>query len=286
MSLYAIGDVQGCYDALCRLLDHINYDPAEDELWFAGDIVNRGPQSLETLNFVRSLGNNAKWVLGNHELHLLKLADGLIEASQSTLDAVLDAPDADLLLEWVARQPLLRVDHQRKLILVHAGLLPQWDIALAVELAEHVCRQLQSPDRKIFLAQLLDQKNTPALWEDHLQGIERSAITVNAMTGIRFCDARGRMDFQAKTSPGEHPLGLYPWYTLAHERDPDYTVLFGHWAALGYRRMKSYIALDSGCVWGGCLTAYRLDGGNEREFQIRCDDLQAIYPKPHSLGIQ
>ena len=272
MSLYAIGDVQGCYDALCRLLDHINYDAAEDELWFAGDIVNRGSQSLETLNFIKSLGEAAKWVLGNHELHLLKLADGLIEASQSTLDAVLDAPDAELLLEWVAGQPLLRIDHNRKLILVHAGLLPQWDIALATQLAEHVSQQLQSSGRKNFLSQLLDQENTPTLWEDHLQGIDRLAITVNAMTGIRFCDAQGRMDFQAKTAPDEHPQGLYPWYTLAHKRDPGYTVLFGHWAALGYQRMESYIALDSGCVWGGCLTAYRLDGGTEKAFQVPCND--------------
>ena len=283
MSLYAIGDVQGCYNALCRLLDHINYDPTEDELWFAGDLVNRGPQSLETLNFVKSLGDNAKWVLGNHELHLLKLADSLIEASQSTLEAVLNAPNADILLQWVAQQPLLRVDHQRKLILVHAGLLPQWDIRLAVQLAEQVCEQLQSSNRKTFLAQLPSQKNTPALWDDHLQRIDRLAITVNAMTSIRFCDVQGRMDFQAKTPPGENPPGLYPWYTLKHKRDPGYTVLFGHWAALGYRKMESYIALDSGCVWGGCLTAYRLDDGGEREFQIRCDDLPAIYPRPHNI---
>ncbi len=286
MSLYAIGDVQGCYDALRRLLDHINYDSAEDELWFAGDLVNRGPQSLETLNFVKSLGDNAKWVLGNHELHLLKLADGLIEASQSTLNAVLDAPNADILLEWVARQPLLRVDHQKKLILVHAGLLPQWDIELAVQLAAHVCQRLQSPERKTFLTQLLDQQNTPALWEDHLQGINRLAITVNAMTGIRFCDAQGRMDFQAKTPPSENPPGLYPWYTLEHKRDPSYTVLFGHWAALGYQRMRSYIALDSGCVWGGYLTAYRLDSGSEWEFQIPCDDFPETYPRPYDLSMR
>ena len=283
MSLYAIGDVQGCYDALCRLLDHISYDPAEDELWFAGDIVNRGPQSLETLNFVRSLGNNAKWVLGNHELHLLRLAYGLIQASQSTLNTILDAPNADLLLEWVARQPLLRVDHQRKLILVHAGLLPQWDIRLAVQLAENVSQRLQSPECKTFLAQLISQKKTPALWEDHLQGINRLAITVNAMTSIRFCDSQGRMDFQTKTPPDKHLPGLYPWYTLEHSRDPSYTVLFGHWAALGYQRMKSYIALDSGCVWGGCLTAYRLDNGFEQVFQIPCDDLPAIYPRLHNI---
>ena len=270
MSLYAIGDVQGCYDALCRLLEHINYDPAKDELWFAGDIVNRGPQSLETLNFIRSLGEGAQWVIGNHELHLLKLADGLIEAPQSTLDAVLDAPNADALLEWVAQQPLLRVDHQRKLILVHAGLLPQWDIALADQLAEDVSRQLQNSNRKHFLSQLLNQKNIPALWEDSLQGIARSAITVNAMTSIRFCDNNGRMNFPANTSPSQQSSKLYPWYTLDHKRDPNYTVLFGHWAALGHRRMESYIALDSGCVWGNSLTAYRLDSGDEKSFQIPC----------------
>ena len=286
MSLYAIGDVQGCYDALRRLLDHINYDPADDELWFAGDLVNRGSQSLETLNFVKSLGDNAKWVIGNHELHLLRLADGLVEASRSMLNAVLDAPDADILLAWVAQQPLLRVDHQRKLILVHAGLLPQWDIELAMQLAKHVCQRLQSPERKTFLAQLLAQRNIPAMWEDHLQGIERLAITVNAMTSIRFCDAQGRMDFQTKIPPGDNPPGLYPWYTLAHKRDPSYTLLFGHWAALGYKKMKSYIALDSGCVWGGLLTAYRLDAANEQEFQIPCDDLPTIYPKSHNFSIR
>ena len=271
MSLYAIGDVQGCYDALCRLLEHINYDPAADKLWFAGDIVNRGRQSLEVLNFVRSLGTGAEWVLGNHELHLLKLADGLIEAPHSTLDAVLNAADVESLLAWVARQPLLRVDHRRKLILVHAGLLPQWDIASAVRLADDVSLRLQSPSRKHFLSQLLNLKNVPALWEEHLQGINRLSITVNAMTGIRFCDKEGCMNFQAKTSPDEPTADLYPWYALAHNRDPDYTVVFGHWAALGYRRMEHCIALDSGCVWGGFLSAYRLDGEEQKVFQIPCE---------------
>lgn len=270
MSLYAIGDVQGCYDALCRLLDYIDYDPAKDELWFAGDLVNRGPQSLETLHLVGSLGETVKWVLGNHELHLLKLAEGLIDAPESMLNAVLDASDAGTLLEWIAKQPLLRIDHHRKLILVHAGLLPQWDIALAMQLADEVSHRLQGSNRKEFLSQLPNQKDAPALWDEQLHGIHRLAITVNAMTGIRFCDSRGRMDFQAKIPPGKQSSGLYPWYTLEHERDPSYTVLFGHWAALGYRRMKSYIALDSGCVWGGSLTAYRLDVGSEKVFQIPC----------------
>ncbi|MBC6413429.1 MAG: symmetrical bis(5'-nucleosyl)-tetraphosphatase [Chromatiales bacterium] len=271
MSLYAIGDVQGCYDALRRLLDCINYDPAADKLWFAGDVVNRGRQSLEVLNFISSLGEGAEWVLGNHELHLLKLADGLISAPHSTLDTVLNAANADSLLAWVARQPLLRIDYQRKLILVHAGLLPQWDIALAIQLAEQVSQQLRSTQRKYFLSQLLALGNKPALWDDSLQGIDRAAITINAMTTIRFCDRQGCMDFSAKSPPDECQPDLYPWYTLAHRRDPSYTVLFGHWAALGYRRMESYIALDSGCVWGGYLSAYRLDLGNEQIFQVPCD---------------
>ena len=276
MSLYAIGDVQGCYDALRRLLDHIDYDPSEDKLWFAGDIVNRGPQSLEVLNFVHSLGDGAEWVLGNHELHLLKLADGLIEASQSTLAPVIEAANADALLTWIARQPLLRIDQRRKLILVHAGLLPQWDIALAAQLADDVSQQLQSRNRKSFLSQLLNLENVPTLWDDRLQGINRAAIAVNAMTGIRFCDKEGRMDFEAKTPPGAQATYLYPWYMLEHKRDPSYTVLFGHWAALGYRRMASYIALDSGCVWGGSLTAYRLDPDAEQAFHIACDKVLSI----------
>jgi len=272
MSLYAIGDVQGCYDALRRLLDCIGYDSSADELWFVGDLVNRGPQSLETLNFIVGLGDSAKCVLGNHELHLLKLAAGLIEASHSTLGALLAAPEAATLLEWVARQPLLRVDPRRKLLLVHAGLLPQWDIALAAQLAEAVSAQLRGSGRSDFLAQLLAQRHSPALWSDELHDLDRLAITVHAMTTLRFCDKDGRMDYQAKMPPGEQPCGLYPWYTLAHRRDPNYRVLFGHWAALGYRRMQSYIALDSGCVWGGALTAYRLDAACEQAFQVSCSD--------------
>ena len=278
MSLYVIGDVQGCYDALCRLLDHINYDPATDKLWFAGDIVNRGKQSLEVLNFIHSLGDAAEWVLGNHELHLLHIADGLIEAKHSTLTAVMDAPNAESLLAWVAKQPLLRIDDERKLILVHAGLLPQWDIALARQLAEDVSQQLRSSERKHFLSQLLNSRYAPTLWNDNLRGSERAAITVHAMTGIRFCDSEGRMDFAIKTSPDEHIADRYPWYTLAHQRDPSYTVLFGHWAALGYKRMESYIALDSGCVWGGFLSAYRIGGGPEQVFQIACDKVLPIAP--------
>lgn len=267
MSLYAIGDVQGCYADLRRLLDKIRFDPASDQLWFAGDLVNRGPQSLETLRFVKGLGGAARCVLGNHEFHLLCLAAGVGGNANDGLRAVLDAPDAGELTDWLARQPLLRVDRRRELILVHAGLLPQWDIETAVALAAEVGDALRD-DRRGFLASLYG--DAPDRWHERLRGAGRLRVIVNAMTRLRFCGADGRMDMQCTGPPGAQPDGLRPWFELPHRRDPACTVLFGHWAALGFAQLPGCVALDSGCVWDGRLTAFRLEPGEWRAFSVEC----------------
>ena len=274
MSLYAIGDVQGCYGDLQRLLEEIRFDPASDELWFAGDLVNRGPQSLETLRLVKGLGAAARCVLGNHEFHLLRLAEGIEKNNNAGLEAVLAAPDAGELTGWLARQPLLMVDRRRELILVHAGLLPQWDIETAVALAAEVGAALQGGDRRRFLATLFG--DAPDRWDARLQGADRLRVIVNAMTRMRFCGDDGRMDMDCAGPPGAQPDGLHPWYRLPHRRDPAYTVLFGHWAALGFLRMPGCIALDSGCVWDGRLTAFRLDPGDWRAFSVACTKRQVL----------
>lgn len=272
MSLYAIGDVQGCYDELCRLLEQIAYDSTKDELWFTGDLINRGPKSLETLNFVQSLGDKVLWVLGNHELHLLSLAANVGYDSNHTLTQVLNAPNAESLLDWVASQPLVRVDEEKKLILVHAGLLPQWNIELVKELSSQVSKKLQSQQRGEFLADISNRQiEHPRLWRDDLTKAQKLDIAVRAMTRIRFCYQNGELDFACKEPPGQQAADLHPWYRLKHLRDPDYTILFGHWAAHGYQRIAdNYIALDSACVWGGRLTAYRLDKGAEKAFHTDC----------------
>lgn len=273
MSLYAVGDVQGCYGDLQRLLDKIRFDPASDELWFAGDLVNRGPQSSQTLRFVKNLGAAARCVLGNHEFHLLRLAAGVAGSDDPGLRAVLAAPDADELIEWVASRPLLHVDRRRELILVHAGLLPQWDVDTAAALAAEVEAALHGDGddrarrRRQFLATVYGDR--PDRWDAALEGADRLRVIVNALTRLRFCGADGRIDLEQTGAPGSQPHGLHPWYELPH-RHGDYTVLFGHWAALGFRRMPGCVALDSGCVWRGRLTAFRLEPGRREAFSVDC----------------
>ena len=273
MSLYAVGDVQGCYGDLRRLLDKIRFDPASDELWFAGDLVNRGPQSLQTLRFVKSLGAAARCVLGNHEFHLLRMAAGDAGGGDAGLRAVVAASDGRELTDWVASRPLLHVDRQRKLILAHAGLLPQWGADTAAALAAEVEAALHGGDddraqrRRQFLTTLYGDR--PDRWDAALAGADRLRVIVNALTRLRFCGVDGRMDFRHSGPPGSQPDGLHPWYELPH-RHGDYTVVFGHWAALGFRQMPGYVALDSGCVWNGRLTAFRLDRGRWRAFSVDC----------------
>lgn len=263
MATYAIGDVQGCFDELQRLLVAIGFKRSSDRLWFVGDLVNRGPQSLETLRFVKDLGPVAVTVLGNHDLHLLTLAEGYTKSREDdTLAAVLNAPDRDALVAWLRSLPLLY--RQDKYVLVHAGLLPQWDIDTAAALAMEVERQLRGSDYRQFLSRLYGSK--PDRWSDNLKGENRLRVIVNAMTRLRFCSATGVMEFQTKGESDRAPPGYLPWFDAPGRKSATATIICGHWSALGVNLAPDLIMLDSGCVWGGKLTAIRLE--DRRLFQV------------------
>ncbi|MDI6749635.1 MAG: symmetrical bis(5'-nucleosyl)-tetraphosphatase [Pseudomonadota bacterium] len=268
MATYAIGDVQGCFEPLQRLLDYLRFSPATDRLWFVGDLVNRGPQSLEVLRFVKSLGDAAITVLGNHDLHLVMQAAGFGKASkEDTLDAVFAAPDRDDLLAWLRSCPLFHVEGEWAM--VHAGLLPSWDVAKARALSDEVSAALTAPDYRDFLAHMWGSE--PDAWRDDLTGWDRLRVIVNAMTRMRFVTPEGRMEFRApgsKGPPERGPAGTLPWFAVPERKSADHLIVFGHWSALGFRQMDKVLALDSGCLWGGSLTAVRLE--DRRVFQMPC----------------
>ena len=255
MTTYAIGDVQGCYSALRRLLDKLNFDAQRDRLWFVGDLVNRGPQSLAVLRFVKSLGARAVTVLGNHDLHLLVVAAG--HAKQhggDTLNAILRAPDREELLDWVRRQKFMHA--AGRYAMVHAGLLPQWSIAKSLALAREVEAALRSDDHGEFLRHMYG--NQPDRWRDNLTGFDRLRIITNAFTRLRICTAKGKMEFAHKGAPADLPRGYRPWFDAPRRRNRATTIIFGHWAALGLYMDANVVGLDTGCVWGRDLTAFRL----------------------------
>lgn len=268
VATYAIGDIQGCYTPLRRLLDYVGFDPARDRLWFVGDLVNRGPASLEVLRYVIGLGDAAAVVLGNHDLHLVMQAEGYGKANaEDTLAAVLAAPDRDELMAWLRSRPLFHVDGANAM--VHAGLLPQWTVAKARELSDEVRAALMADDYRDFLAHMWGSE--PTAWSDDLTGWDRLRVIVNAMTRMRFCTGSGSMEFRArgaKSPPEQAPPGCLPWYAVPGRASADHTLYCGHWSALGYRQEGDVVALDSGCLWGGCLTAVRLE--DRRAFQLPC----------------
>lgn len=259
MATFAIGDVQGCHDELQRLLERIAFDPAEDRLWFTGDLVNRGPRSLAALRFVKSLGERAVCVLGNHDLHLLAVAAGTTERRRNdTLDEVLDAPDRDELLDWLRRQPLLHHDATLGYTLVHAGLAPQWDLAEAQACARELEKVLRSETATEFFRHMYG--NEPRRWSADLEGADRLRFIVNCFTRLRYCNAAGDLDLKAKGAPGSQPAGYLPWYAVPGRKSAGLHILFGHWSTLGEVEGHEVYNLDTGCVWGGRLTALRLDG--------------------------
>ena len=265
MATYAIGDLQGCYEPLLRLLDYISFDRGRDRLWFVGDLVNRGPQSLEVLRFVRGLGDAAVVVLGNHDLHLIMQSEGHGRANrEDTLGPVLAAPDRMALLDWLRRRPLFHVEGE--FAMVHAGLLPAWGVRKAAALGREVETALAGPDYRDFLAHMWGSQ--PAAWEDDLAGWDRLRVVVNAMTRMRFCHADGSMDFRTKGPPEKAPRGSYPWFAAPGRARRDHTLVCGHWSALGFRAQPGLLALDSGCLWGGSLTAVRLD--DRQVFSLPC----------------
>lgn len=273
MARYAIGDIQGCCDELKALLARCNYSADRDQLWFVGDLVNRGPKSLETLRFVRSLGENATVVLGNHDLHLLALAYGSKRKMKDgdTLDAILDAPDREQLLEWLARRPLAVFDEPRGDFLVHAGLVPEWTPREAAKYAREVEAMLRDDARSLFEAMY---GNKPDRWETTLRGMDRLRFVINVFTRMRYCTADGRVDLKAKGAPGEQPADLLPWFDVPGRASREVRVICGHWSTLGLKRRRDLLALDTGCVWGGSLTAVNLDA-EEPPIQLPCGSHQA-----------
>lgn len=270
MSHYVIGDLQGCFEPLQRLLERLNFDPAADQLWFAGDLVNRGPESLQVLRFLRGLGTSAVSVLGNHDLHLLARASGGRAGRRDTLDALLAAPDRQELLDWLRHRPLLH-EHEGWLLL-HAGLPPQWNLAQARRAARQVEAILRGPDHARFLSSMYG--DDPALWSPGLRGNRRHRFIVNAFTRLRYCDADGRMDLRPKGAPGSQPEGLMPWFAVPGRASRNAEILFGHWSTLGQVHWPEHRVwgLDTGAVWGGRLTALCLE--TRRLIQVECPEFR------------
>ena len=274
MATYAIGDVQGCFDELQALLTKVQF-AKRDRLWFVGDLVNRGPKSLEVLRFVRDLGERAVVVLGNHDLHLVTQHEGFAKPRKyDTFTDVLDAPDRRALVDWLRARPLMHVDADHAM--VHAGLLPQWSIARALGLAGEVESALKARSYREFLANMYG--NEPARWRDDLAGYDRLRVIVNAMSRLRLVTPDGTMEFNHKLGLANLPAGYVPWYDAPGRASRGERVIFGHWAALGLLLREDVICLDSGCVWGRALTALRLE--DQRVFQLDCPELEGTASEP------
>lgn len=270
MALYAVGDLQGCYEPLLRLLDNVNFDPAKDTLWLTGDLVNRGPHSLACLRFVRSLGDNAVTVLGNHDLSLLALSRR--QGKQHALRYLLDAEDAEELLEWLRHRPLMHYDQKRDIALVHAGILPSWSISKALKRAREVEAALAGKQFKKLMQHLYGNK--PTVWHPTLTGVQRLRFIVNVFTRMRMLTRRGGLNLAVKGRPESAPAGSTPWFDMPHQRR-DTRVVFGHWSAIGYFQTQSVIGLDSGCVWGRSLTMVRLGKNTATPTSVGCETIVA-----------
>lgn len=263
MSTYAVGDLQGCFHSFLNLLEACRFDPARDRLWLVGDLINRGPHSLQVLRWLHANGQSITSVLGNHDLHALAVHEGFVEPHRNdTLDELLDAPDRDLLFDWLRLQSLAHAEDGY--LVVHAGLLPQWNAAEARILAQEVETALRGPEYRSFLASMYG--NQPDRWEENLSGMGRLRVITNAMTRLRACTPQGRMEFRFKGEPKDIPPGYLPWFDIKTRNSRKDTLIFGHWSALGLVIRKKLIGLDSGCLWGGKLSALRLE--DRKLFQV------------------
>ncbi|MNF26855.1 Bis(5'-nucleosyl)-tetraphosphatase, symmetrical [compost metagenome] len=268
MATYAVGDLQGCLKPLQCLLQRVAFDPAEDRLWLVGDLVNRGPQSLATLRFLYQMRDALTCVLGNHDLHLLAVACNIERLKKSdTLQEILDAPDRADLLDWLRRQKLLHYDAERDIVLVHAGIPPQWSLAKALRRAAEVEEALRDDARfPLFLDGMYG--NEPAKWDKDLHGVTRLRVITNYFTRMRFCTADGTLDLKSKEGVASAPPGYAPWFSHKQRKTRGQKIIFGHWAALeGRCEEPGLFALDTGCVWGGALTLLNIDSGERH----RCD---------------
>jgi bis(5'-nucleosyl)-tetraphosphatase (symmetrical) len=269
MAVYAIGDIQGCYDPLRRLLEAIAFEPARDTLWLTGDLVNRGPKSLQTLRFVKSLGDSAITVLGNHDLHLLALASGAIFADErfASLDAVLDAPDCDELTDWLRCRPLAHYDKSMDTLLVHAGTHPDWSVQDTLNLAAEVETALRKKKKfKTLLRKMYG--NNPRQWSDELSGRKRLRFIINCLTRMRMLTRKRRMNFTHTGPPFRARQDLLPWFRFAPRAAVETRIVFGHWSALGLIVLPNLVSTDTGCLWGAQLTAVRLDTERPQVIQV------------------
>lgn len=267
MATYAIGDIQGCLEPLKALLKKIKFTPSQDKLWIAGDLINRGPDSLQTLRFLYSIREHINIVLGNHDLHLLAVAAGFKKPTPSdTLDEILAAPDRAKLLDWLRQQPLIHHDPALNFTMVHAGIPPQWSIEEALTYAKEVEAILKGPDINLFLKVMYG--NEPNSWDQSLQGMDRLRIITNYFTRMRFCTDAGQLELKTKSQANDAPDGYQPWFAIKHRKAKDNHIVFGHWASLqGHTNQHTVFALDTGCVWGGELTAMRLE--DKTMFSVR-----------------
>ena len=270
MSTYAIGDIQGCYSELQNLLNEINFDERRDELWFTGDLVNKGPKSLQTLRFIKALGVNAKITLGNHDLHLLAVAKNIQPLlKKDTIQEILAADDVKELIDWLKSRPLLITDDNLNFTMVHAGLPPQWSLENAKEFAKECELILQSEKINKLLAEMYG--DTPNIWVNSLQDYAKQRFIINCFTRIRFCNSDGMLDFDTKVAPGKQNTSLIPWYSLPNRKTKDNKIIFGHWSTVHIGNEKNFkqynvYPIDTGCLWGGRLTAMRLE--DEKVFSV------------------
>jgi bis(5'-nucleosyl)-tetraphosphatase (symmetrical) len=268
VAIYLVGDIQGCYDPLARLLETIRFDPSKDQLWSCGDLVNRGGQSLETLRCLHALGPACSVTLGNHDLHLLAADHRHPHGGSNNreFERIFRSAERETLMKWLGSQPLAIHDEARGVLRMHAGVVPQWTARQAVERGAEVSAILQSHQRGAFLERMYG--NHPSRWHDQRKGWARLRLITNILTRIRFCKPNGKAAFKLAGPPGSQPPGYRPWYRHRHRLTRDVLVVFGHWAALGLRMKKRYIALDSGCVWGGQLSAVKLE--DRALYQVSC----------------
>ena len=268
MAVYAIGDIQGCFSELEQLLDKINFTTSTDQLWLVGDLVNRGSQSLETIQYIRSLGDSAKCVLGNHDVHLIACHSGVQTCKpKSSLNQILQHPQVNEIINWLRFQPLLHHDLNLDRIMVHAGLIPQWDLATAKLCANEVETQLKSSHYADFLDHVYG--DTPNQWDPELSQQNRWRVTLNAFTRLRLCDQQGRMDFSFKGQLGEQREDLHAWFDVPRKSE-NLNIIFGHWSALGLKQTYNLLGLDTGCIWGNQLTAARIDCNPVTLHQLDC----------------
>lgn len=273
MAMYCIGDVQGCNTALGRLLDEIGFSASRDTLYLLGDLVNRGPESLAVLHRLMHLGDAARCLLGNHDLHFLATAHGVRSLKRGdTLQPILDSPDRESLIHWVRHQRMAMLE--QGVLMVHAGVLPHWTAAKTLALARELENVLQSNDLPSFLQEMYGNK--PVAWRDSLTGVKRLRVIVNALTRLRFCTRDGEMEFDTKEGADGAPTGYMPWFDVPHRQTLNLTVAFGHWSTLGLINRPELIALDTGCIWGGCLSA--IDIASREVIQVKCEQVQKPGP--------